>query len=63
MRARLIWWRCRAVYAIYMALPWPLARHCSFLLPAAGAYAFSDDFEAFKTGTTYFTAKGSPTER
>ena len=54
MRARLIWWRCWAVYALYMALPWIVARHCNFLLPAAGAYAYSEDFEAFKAQTIYF---------
>jgi hypothetical protein len=54
MRARLIWWHCRAAYAVYMALPWMIARRCSFMLPAVGAYAHSDSFAEFKATTSYF---------
>jgi hypothetical protein len=54
LRARLIWWRCRLAYAVYMALPWFLARRAGFLLPAVGAYAHCEDFETFKRETTYF---------
>jgi hypothetical protein len=54
MRAGLIWWRCWAAYALYMALPWMIARHCNFMLPAVGAYAHSDSFAEFKATTSYF---------
>jgi len=54
MRARFLWWWCWAIYKLYMALPWVIAQHCMFMLPTVGAYAYSDDFEDFKTGTSYF---------
>jgi hypothetical protein len=53
MKARVLWTYCWAANAIHGALPWPIQKHCGFLLPAAGAYAFSETFEDFKR-TKYF---------
>lgn len=53
MRARLIWLGCAMAYAVYMALPWALAKRAQFLLPHAGAYAYSDTWDDFLE-TSYF---------
>jgi hypothetical protein len=63
MRAGLIWWRCWAAYALYMALPWMIARHCNFMLPAVGAYAHSEDFDDFVASTSYFQPSANQGER
>lgn len=56
MRALLIWLGCRAAYAVYMHLPWSVAKRANFLLPHAGAYAYSDTWDDFLK-TSYFKAR------
>ncbi len=33
-------------YHIYMAMPWALARHCDWMLPAVGDWAYRDERRA-----------------
>lgn len=41
-RGWLTWSKGAVAYYIYLALPWPIAKRCTWMLPAAGDYAYWD---------------------
>jgi hypothetical protein len=45
-RGWITWTKGAIAYHVYMALPWPLAKRCTWLLPSVGDYAYWDDAKA-----------------
>ena len=42
-RGWITWTKGAVAYHVYMALPWPLAKRCTWMLPYVGDYAYWDD--------------------
>lgn len=42
-RGWITWTKGAIAYHVWMALPWPIAKRCTWMLPSVGDYAYWDD--------------------